>query len=295
MARFLGIDGGGSKTVARVVEGEEVVFEGRGGPGNWASASTVFAGSLREAVQGCPEVEGVCGCFAGVLTEGDRKDVAALVRKVTGCEKVEVRPDFHGAWESASGICDVLVIAGTGALVCSSVKGEVVKSGGGGILFGDEGSAMSVGRNALYPQVVSALSLPATDAFWSRVEEVFGSRVPADVVAAVYRSETPAAQLASLAEVVAKDAADGKEYAVFAVSEAMVGLMSEAKAHVVRHQAALLPNVKIGLTGGLWKIHPLFFEWFQPFADEPAVKATVRIIDVEPVEGACMIAQRMFG
>lgn len=260
-----------------------------------ASARSLLTESLKDALKGCPKVDGVCGCFAGVLTEEDAQEVEALMRKETGCEKVAVRPDFHAAWESANGGCDVMVIAGTGALVCSSVNGELVKSGGGGILFGDEGSAMSVGRNALYPQVVSALSLPATETFWAKVEKVFGSRERSQVVAALYRSESPAALFASLAEVVANDAAAQQDYAVFAVSESMVALMGETKAHVLAYQKAVLPKVRIGLVGGLWKINPIFFEWFQPFADEPRVTATKRVIDVEPVKGACMIAQRLFG
>jgi glucosamine kinase len=296
MGGYLGIDAGGSKVLARVVDSSgQVVFEGSGGPANWASCSrSVVEGSLREALKGCPKVEAVCACFAGLLTEADRGEAAALLASITGCERVEARPDWHAAWEAAAGSCDVLVIAGTGVLVCSSLPdGTLVKSGGGGVLFGDEGSAASVGRNALHAQVVSALSLPATEAFWKRVEKVFGSREPSSIVAALYRSDAPGSLFASLAEVVASDAATEKDYAVFAVTSSVVALRDEVAAHVLKYQSAKLPNVKIGLTGGLWKIHPLFFEWFKPFEDEPRVKATTRVIEVEPVAGACALARKM--
>jgi glucosamine kinase len=295
MGGFLGIDAGGSKVLARVVDSSgEVVFEGSGGPANWASCSrSVVEESLRSALKGCPAVEAACGCFAGLLTATDRDEAAGLLSSLIKCDRVEVRPDWHAAWEAASGSCDVLVIAGTGALVCSSTEAGLVKSGGGGVLFGDEGSAASVGRSAVHAQVVSALSLPATEAFWKRVEKVFGSREPSEIVAALYRSEAPGALFASLAEVVASDAATEKDYAVFAVTSSVVALRDEVAAHVLRYQSAKLPNVRIGLTGGLWKIHPVFFEWFKPFEDEPRVKATTRVLEVEPVAGACALARKM--
>jgi N-acetylglucosamine kinase-like BadF-type ATPase len=288
----LGLDCGGSKVQALALRGEEAVFEGRGGPANWASERALVEASVRQALQGCPKVEAVCGCFAGLLTRKDKEEAERLLREATGCDRVEARPDYHAAWESAKGSCDVLVIAGTGALVCSDADGEIVKSGGGGVLFGDEGSAASVGRNALQAQVVSALSLPATENFWRRVEKVFGSREPNEVVAALYRSEAPAALFASLAEVVAQDAAAEEDYAAFAVTSTIVALRDEAVAHALRYQQPKLPRVRFGLTGGLWKVHPLFFERFMPFEGEPRVTATKHVVDVDPVRGACMLAAR---
>ncbi len=294
MALFLGLDCGGTKVQACVSDGSgKVVFEGRGGPGNWATSRALVEGSLKSALKGCPKVDAVCGCFAGLLTSSDAKDAAGVLRTLVKCEKVEARPDFHAAWQVARPTCDVLVIAGTGVLVCSSVGDEIVKSGGGGVLFGDEGSAASVGRNALEAQVVSALSLPASEQFWKRVEKVFGSRSRDEVLAALYKSDAPGALFASLADVVASDAAIEQDYAVFAVTSSVVALRDEVAAHVLRYQKDKLPNVKIGLTGGLWKIHPVFFEWFKPFEDEPRVKATVRVLDIDPVRGACALAAQL--
>jgi N-acetylglucosamine kinase-like BadF-type ATPase len=210
-----------------------------------------------------------------------------------GIEKVAARPDFHAAWEVAAPSCDVLAIAGTGVLVCSSSGGKLVKSGGGGVLFGDEGSAASVGRLALHGQLVSALTLPATESFWAKVEKVFGSRDRDEVMAALYRSDTPGAMFASLCKTVAQDAASEKDYAVFAVSNAIVALRDEVVAHVLAFQKEKLPKIRIGLTGGLWKAHPLFFQWFKPFEDEPRVTATKNVLDIEPIAGACLLAQRL--
>ena len=294
MAAVLGLDCGGSKVLARVVDGSEVVFEGRGGPANWATTPrATIEESLKEALKGAPKVERACGCFAGLLTAQDKEEAEKLLKQATKAEKVEARPDFHAAWEVAKENSDVLVIAGTGAIVCSESEGKVVKSGGGGILLGDEGSAMSVGRNALYAQIVSALSLPATDQFWAKVQSVFKSKEPNEIISALYKSDSPAKLLAELAQTVAQDAASEKDYAVFAVTESLVALRDETAAHVLRYQKNKLPNVRIALTGGLWKIHPVFFEWFKPFEGEPRVKPTTRVIDVDPVAGACRLAAKL--
>ena len=293
MGLVLGVDAGGTKTRAMVLDGEKVVFEGEGGPGNLATNRALVLESLKDALKGCPKVEAASGCFAGLLTSDQRRASERDLRDLLKIEKVEARPDFHAAWEVARDQCDVLVIAGTGVLVCSSVDGDLKKSGGGGVLFGDEGSAASVGRLALQGQLVNALTLPATDEFWKIVEKNFGSRERDAVIAALYASDAPGALFASLCSVVAKDAAAEKDYAIFAVSNAVVALRDEVAAHVLAHQKDKLPNVRIGLTGGLWKVHPLFFEWFQPFADEPRVHATKRVLEIEPVLGACRLAKKL--
>jgi N-acetylglucosamine kinase-like BadF-type ATPase len=293
MALALGIDAGGTKTLARVVQGDKVLFEGQGGPANLATNLELVEESLREALKGCPKVEAACGCFAGLLTSGDKTRAEDLLRALLNTDRVQARPDFHAAWEVAKDRCDVLVIAGTGVLVCSEKDGAIVKSGGGGVLFGDEGSAASVGRLALQGQLVSALTLPATDAFWNKVEKNFGSRERDEVLAALYKSKAPGALFASLCETVAQDAASEKDYAVFAVSNAIVALRDEVVAHVLAYKKEKLPKIRIGLTGGLWKSHPIFFQWFKPFEDEPRVTATKNVLEIEPVAGACMIAEKM--
>jgi N-acetylglucosamine kinase-like BadF-type ATPase len=294
MAVFLGLDCGGSKTHAVACEGGRAVFEGRGGPANWATTpKDTIKESIAKALEGAPKVEAVCGCFAGLLSEGDKRESEALLMEVCGVGRAEARPDFHAAWEVAKDHADVLVIAGTGALVCSERDGAIVKSGGGGVLFGDKGSAASVGRHALHGQIVSAALFPATPAFWSQVETTFQTKDPQHVLAALYESHAPAMLFASLARVVAEDSDKDEPYANLAMIEWSGALKSELIGHVAKYQPKKVHGLRVGLAGGLWKVHPLFLQKFADPTDTGTGSWSYTVIEEEPAVGACRLAAKL--
>jgi hypothetical protein len=77
------------------------------------------------------------------------------------------------------------------------------------------------------------------------------------------------------------------------VTASIVALRDEVVAHALRFQKDKVAKLRIGLSGGLWKIHPVFFEWFKPFEGEARVSVTVRVLEIDPVRGACALAARL--
>ncbi len=292
MSLYLGLDCGGTKSRAMVVDSTgEVLFDKRSGPANLATTPwPLIEQHLSECLRGAPQVDAVCGCFAGLLTDSDALQASDLLRTLTKCDRVGAFPDYFAAWEIAKEQGELLVIAGTGVLICSEEYGKVVRSGGGGILLGDHGSTASIGRNALYRLVVSAPSSAEGGAFVRAVTDVFGSTDRNKVLSSLYSSESPALLLSSLAKTVGEDADGGKEYAVQAVDECLTRLATDIRLHI----AAYLSKAESGsivLAGGLWKLSPYFLKRFHNLLS--LEKWSLKLVSQSPVHGACRLAMKI--
>jgi glucosamine kinase len=146
----LGIDGGGTKTEAVVVDAQgRVRWRGRGegldpnaGP-EWEprlAALAVEAGPVAQAVLGLP-----CHGEIAEITARQNRAAAQLFGSGVLVEN-DVALAFEGALAGADG---VLVLAGTGSMAWARGPSGTHRVGGWGDLFGDEGSAYWIGREAL--------------------------------------------------------------------------------------------------------------------------------------------------
>lgn len=150
MDRVLGLDGGGSKTEAVVVNraGRVLVRLRADGldpmaGGDWQARLAGLAaelGPVSGAVLGLP-------CHGEIAAVSARQ--VAVVAALFGPQAVvlnDVAVAFHGALAGSDG---VLVLAGTGSMAWSAGPAGTQRVGGWGHLFGDEGSAHWIGRAAL--------------------------------------------------------------------------------------------------------------------------------------------------
>jgi glucosamine kinase len=152
--RYLGIDGGGSKTSFLLVdEYYNEICHLQSGPSNYLS---VGADAAKEAIaQGLSQLTEqpniVCGGFAGA----GRPDSVAFYREVLQSlipgAQVIIESDAFIASIGAIGIDPgVLLIAGTGSIVIGRDKDRTMfRVGGWGPHFGDEGSGFWIGREAV--------------------------------------------------------------------------------------------------------------------------------------------------
>ncbi len=151
---YLGIDGGGSKT-AFVLEDESGQILGRAetGPSNWLSAGKEEAGrNIAAGIRQLEAVPDVVGCgFAGAgRPEGIQffKDsLSALLPKAQIFVETDAFISYIGAIGLEPGI---LLIAGTGSIAIGRRRdGSMIRVGGWGPIFGDEGSGFWIGREAI--------------------------------------------------------------------------------------------------------------------------------------------------
>ena len=186
--RYLGIDGGGSKTSFLLVdEYYDEICHIQSGPSNHLS---VGAESARDAItQGVshlserPDI--VCAGFAGA----GRPDSVAFYREVIQSlipdAQIIIESDAFIASIGAIGIDPgVLLIAGTGSIVIGREKDRTMfRVGGWGPHFGDEGSGFWIGREAVRA-ALRAIDLQTPTEFTERVTTSLGFKSVSEIVGA---------------------------------------------------------------------------------------------------------------
>lgn len=253
MAVFLGLDCGGSSCRALALdELGETVFQGQSGPANILSTpASVLRGNLCKAAGGCPEPVSVCGCFAGLVGDEERAIGEGMLREIFPEAQVRALPDYCAAYVASPEGTDICVIAGTGSVICSRVGGRWVKTGARGYLLGNPGSAYHYGRAAL----IGYLDDP--DRYGEKasrlIEDTFGCINEPGIIAALYKSHSPAALLAKLAPILAEAVKDGDPDALHCMNRQIQGLARQALEHLDRYHAKAKSAV-ISLAGGVWDL-----------------------------------------
>jgi N-acetylglucosamine kinase-like BadF-type ATPase len=160
MKLFLGVDGGQSSTTALI--GDEhgnILGKGVGGPCNHATAAEGRA-KLERAVSAsltaaCAEakldpatIHFAAACFG---MSGGPDDKQAILAALLRADRLVVTHDaaiaLSGATASGQGI---VTIAGTGSMAFGrNAAGQTARAGGWGYVFGDEGGAFDIMRQAV--------------------------------------------------------------------------------------------------------------------------------------------------
>jgi N-acetylglucosamine kinase-like BadF-type ATPase len=151
---FLGIDGGGSKTTFLLEDskGQELA-RAETGPSNWLSASSdEVRDSLADGIAMLPSVPDVaCGGFAGAGRPAGIAFYRGCLESLLPETRVLIESDAFISYIGAIGIQPgVLLIAGTGAIaIARKNDGTMIRVGGWGPVFGDEGGGFWIGREAV--------------------------------------------------------------------------------------------------------------------------------------------------
>ncbi|MCW5942335.1 MAG: hypothetical protein KIS66_08895 [Fimbriimonadaceae bacterium] len=295
MSAYLGLDCGGTSCRALVMdEAGRPLFEGGSGPANWASTPhRELLAHLRAATTGIPAVQAVAACFAGLMTPQNKASAERALKRLYPGAKVVARPDYWAVLAACPAGTDACVIAGTGSTVFSWKGDGVARSGGGGYILGDFGSAYRYGLEVVrryYHRGASSIS----EASVAAIAKCFGSSEPSEVISALYAQPSPAACLATLADRVAFDADLGHAYARDALERETGRLVETVFAHLDAH-VEKKTEYAVTAAGGLWRAHPIFLSRFrQRLFDRmsPSV-ALVTVLERPAVEGAVALARRL--
>ncbi len=212
---ILGVDGGGTKTIAWLAGGphDEVLGRGSAGPSNQRAVGPRLAMShLDEAIEqafsnaGIDRATVAAACFglAGADRESDRSVVLQWASESRVARSVRIvndaAPLLHASDGDGTGIA---LIAGTGSLAWGChADGRISRSGGWGYLLGDEGSAYSLGLASLQAVTRHADGRGASTQLTNAILSHLSLKQPSDIVAAVYGADVPRAVIAGLAPVV---------------------------------------------------------------------------------------------
>jgi N-acetylglucosamine kinase len=220
MKLYLGVDGGQSGTAA--VIGDEtgrILGAGEAGPCNHAAAGEGRA-KLEHAVSGslaaacaaagldAAAMEFEAACFG---MSGGPEDKEEILARAIRTRRLIVTTDaaiaLAGATESGRGIA---VIAGTGSIAFGrNAAGRTARAGGWGYVFGDEGGAFDIVRQAL------RASLRMDEGWGPRTQvrdaliEAVGARNANDALHRFYSDQWPRHKVATLAPLVDRAAMSG--------------------------------------------------------------------------------------
>ncbi len=300
---LIGIDGGGSKTLALLADARGAIL-GRGYSG-CANYQSVGFPAAAQALS-----DAIAGAFAAA--GAPMQPVAALCMGIAGSDRPEDQTLYLGwartAWPGApvSVVNDaqlalaagtpegvgVALIAGTGSIVYGqAADGRLARAGGWGHVMGDEGSGYAVGQAALQAVMRAYDGRGRPTALADAVLRHWDLAAPPDLVGQVYRTGMGPAEVAALAALVHAAAEQGDAVARDILAEAGRELALAVVAVVA--QLGFSGSVACGLAGGLIVNGALLRAAFLDAAAALGLDLQPITLVTEPAQGAVRLAQRM--
>ena len=260
----LGIDGGGSKTLALVAGASgEVLGRGEAGPSNYqvigleaalSSLEAATEAALANAGRNRRDLGAACVGLAGVARPADHERLAAWAARSLPGVPITIANDAQLVMAAGTPHgWGVALICGTGSIVMGrSPDGRTARAGGWGYLLGDEGSGYAIGLAALRAVMRAHDGRgPRTDLVHAVLAR-YDLDDPSALVARLYQRVASAArpaQIAALAELVDAASLAGDGVAHDILQEAGRELALAALAVVRRLELA--GPVPCGLAGGV--------------------------------------------
>lgn len=295
----LGIDGGGTRTVALLAarrgrDDWQVLGRGESGPSNRQTVGTVAAlaaldAAIREAFTAAKKprhaVRAACLGLAGAGRQKDQDIVRDWASRVHLASSVEVVED--AALLLAAGTPNgwgVAVVAGTGSMAFArGPDGRTSRAGGWGPLLGDEGSGYAIALAGLRAAARAADGRGPTTPLTDGLLAAHGLTRPEELVGVVYRGGDRSA-LASLAPIVLQAAGAGDPVATDIVHTAAAELAAAAAA--AAQALGLGSTFPVALAGGLLISSADYRNRFLSALADRGLTADPVTLVTEPVEGA---------
>jgi N-acetylmuramic acid 6-phosphate etherase len=256
----IGIDGGGSTTVALLATAGEVIGRGEAGPSNMQAVGVTLAfKAIEDAVAGAFAAAGrppaPVRCAVLGLAGADRPQEQSLVR--AWAERFGLARQVEAVNDAqlllAAGTPEgwgIALVAGTGSIAFGRTPdGRLGRAGGWGYLLGDEGSAYAIVMSALQEVVHAADGRGPPTVLTERLLWAIGGQRPMDLIPAVYRGGWDRTALAGLAPIVLDAAGQGDKVAARIAAHGAHQLALTVAAAAMR--LALPPDrLPLAMTGG---------------------------------------------
>lgn len=303
---ILGIDGGGSKTAARIAavssDGEiNVLGEGYGGPSNVRAVGRAHAEiNLDVAVDAAHRMAGtaeatidyaVLGLAGSSLPDvksfiGNWAELRALASTVDIVHDAD--PVLAVGAPNGNGIA---LIVGTGsAAIGSDSTGRRSVAGGWGHWFGDTGSGFDLGRRALAAVAEAADGVGPETLLVERILKQLQTENPREILMQLGRNADMSREIAALAPVLLLAAEDGDEVAKEIVTAAARGTAQLVRATVDR--LGFEHDVPLAIAGGIVCSNTMYRETLLAMLRTLDIKPSRVTVVHEPVEGSLLMARK---
>jgi N-acetylglucosamine kinase-like BadF-type ATPase len=258
----VGVDGGGTKTLAVVMDTHHrVLGQGAAGPSNPLRVGIANAAvAIREAIdRACADAKvrrnDIVAAEIG-LAGARRDELQVCVREALngiGIGSVEVVGDaeiaLYGATEGGPGL---VVIAGTGSICCgSNARGKRAYAGGWGPISGDEGSGSWMARRALQAIARAEDGRGPRTSLTAAACAYFHVTVAEDLSTAIYAPTITNERLAGFGRDVVQAAKEKDQVAREIVAQAGVEL-GQAACAVIRRLKMERDQFPVAYVGGVF-------------------------------------------
>jgi N-acetylglucosamine kinase-like BadF-type ATPase len=231
---FVGVDAGGSHTVAAAQRDAESPRVAERGPANARVAGIAAAvDAIATAIESVLGDEAATSIAVGAAGAAESRIAAALreglMRRFPGVT-VDVGSDTLIALRAAVPEGDgVVLVAGTGSVAMAHVEGKTVRAGGAGFAIGDDGSGYAIGAAALKLLFRHFEGRAPADELTVELARHIGAAQTGDVLEYVYGGGAPVTAVASIAPQVVAAANAGVRSAAKIVQTAAAELFELVK------------------------------------------------------------------
>lgn len=301
----LGIDAGGTKTVALLADADgQVVGEGRAGGANLQAHGELEVEKVLHHVidlaldgYGASPVA-VCLGLAGVDRDGDGEVIRGIMRRLGFRERTLIVNDALIALVAGVPLGQgddtvgqgVVLISGTGSIAYGvNSHGQAARAGGWGSSLGDEGSGYWIGRRALKAVARDADGRGPRTRLTPLVLAHFSVSRPEQLVSEIYNHAQGKRAIASLGQTVDQARAEGDVVATEIMRKAADEL-TLAAASVVARLEMRGEQFPILLSGGMIRGAQWLATAVTNRLAEVAPRSAVGSLEVEPAIGAVRLA-----
>lgn len=297
----VGVDGGGTRTRAVILNGPKILGEGAAGPSNPLRVGIGNgATAIREAVDKA--------CAAALIHRDDlvaagiglagirRKDVRARMHdalvQTLGIKNVELVSDgdiaLYGATDGRPG---VVVISGTGSIaVGMNRQGKRASAGGWGPVAGDEGSGSWIARRALQSVARATDGRGPKTSLSQAACEFFQVATPDDLSTAIYAPTITNDRIAGFSKPVIQAAQEGDTVAREILREAGAEL-GKAAVTVIHKLKLDNERFQVAFIGGVFAAGELVTKSLREQLTKGAAKAFIDNPSFSPTIAAGRMAQ----
>jgi glucosamine kinase len=292
MSTVLGVDAGGTKTLAALVDASGAVLDFTRSAGLDPTHAQNGEAELDDFLLGLVPADAVApeAATIGLPFHGEIATITAMQQSrvnhrlgdgARACNDVEIA--HIGAFLGGDG---VLCLAGTGSMAWAKGPAGTARSGGFGDLFGDEGSAFWIGQRALALLSREMDNRRPKSAFGAGLIEALGIS-NTGVIDWVYAQANPRVAIASVAPHVSTLAAAGHADAAAILRDAAAELAATLRA--AAHTAGLAAPTPLAIAGSAFRDSILRAELARLTGTDPIPGR------LPPVGGAVLDAARRAG
>jgi N-acetylglucosamine kinase-like BadF-type ATPase len=307
MTRYvLGIDGGGTKTQAVVVDDRgQLCGTGLGGPSNYddvgvdiTQASIWHSVDAARRVAGLPQAPFAAAFMgmAGVVSPTDRAVIHEIAQNLALASPQTTGVDHDCRIALAGGLTGrpgIVQIAGTGSSTFGlNAAGEGWRSGGWGQLISDEGSSYWLGVEAMRAAVSAFDGRIENTALLEKVQTHLELAHINDIMHRIYITGLSRAEVAALAPLVIEAAREGDVVALALIDRGAQELAACVLA--VAHRLGFTTgSCELAMVGGLFRAGDIFVQPFKNAVLSKLPHCRVLPAELPPVLGAGVLSLQM--